>query len=73
MSNEQDPHGTENEPRDPHELTSEELEQVVGGTDPGSASVLSVPLLPPTSQTTTTGQKMSIKFSPEYTRKQFRS
>ena len=39
MSNEQDPKNTENEPQPSDELASEELDQVVGGTDPSSGKV----------------------------------
>ena len=44
MSNEQnpknqDPKNTENEPKPSDELASEELDQVVGGTDPSSGKV----------------------------------
>ena len=39
MSNEQDPKNTENEPKPSDELANEELDQVVGGTDPSSGKV----------------------------------
>jgi len=37
MSNEQDPNNIENQPQDTDELTSQDLDQVVGGTDPKPA------------------------------------
>ena len=49
MSNEQDPKNIENEPKPADELTSEELNQVVGGTGPGGGAGFTAPSLPTTS------------------------
>lgn len=41
MENEQDPKNLENEPQPAEELDAEELDQVVGGTDPAPTTSIS--------------------------------